>query len=73
VVGEMCRAGRDADHAVFGGERAEIAVESGAFLDRPATVRATVESQPSVGGAALTTLDGDLAVPEDEDDGIIEI
>lgn len=62
-----------ADHAVFDGEREEIAVESGMFLDRPATVRATVEAQPSVGGTALTTLDGELAVPEDEDDGIIEV
>ncbi|MXR50832.1 PhzF family phenazine biosynthesis protein [Halovenus sp. WSH3] len=62
-----------ADHAVFDGERDEIAVESGLFLDRPSTVRATVEREPSVGGTALTSLDGSLAVPEDDDDGIIEV
>lgn len=62
-----------ADHTVFDGEREEIAVESGAFLDRPSTVWATVESHPSVGGTALTTIDGEMAVPEDEDDDIIEV
>jgi PhzF family phenazine biosynthesis protein len=62
-----------AEHAVFDGEREQIAVESGLFVDRPSTVRATVESEPSVGGTALTTLDGEIAVPEDEDDEIIEV
>lgn len=62
-----------AEHAVFDGEREEIGVESGAFIDRPSTVRATVEAEPSVGGTALTTLDGELAVPEDDDDDIIEV
>ncbi len=62
-----------AEHTVFDGEREEIGVESGAFIDRPSTVRATVETDPSVGGTALTTLDGELVVPEDEDDDIIEV
>ena len=62
-----------AEHTVFDGEREEIGVESGAFIDRPSTVRATVEAEPSVGGTALTTLDGEIAVPEDEDDDIIEV
>jgi len=72
-VGVAACTAHAADHAVFDGERAEIAVESGAFLDRPATVWATVEREPCVGGTALTTLDGELAVPEDDDDGIIEV
>jgi trans-2,3-dihydro-3-hydroxyanthranilate isomerase len=62
-----------ADRAVFDGEREEITFGSGAFIDRPSTVRATVESRPRVGGTALTTLEGEVAVPEDEDDGIIEV
>lgn len=72
-VGVAACAAHLADHAVFDGEREEIAFESGGFIDRPSTVRATVESRPSVGGTALTTLDGELAVPEDDDDGIIEV
>lgn len=62
-----------AEHQVFDGEREEIGVESGAFIDRPSTVRATVEPEPSVGGTALTTLDSEIAVPEDDDDEIIEV
>lgn len=62
-----------ADQAVFDGEREEIGVESGVFIDRPSTVRATVEAEPRVGGTALMTLDGEIAVPDDEDDEIIEV
>lgn len=62
------------EHAVFDGEREEIAIECGQFLGRPGTIRATVSEQPLVGGNALTTLDSELGVPEDErDDGIIEL
>lgn len=63
-----------AEHAVFDGEREEIAIECGQFLDRPGTIRATVAEKPLVGGNALTSLDSELAIPEDEgDDGIIEL
>lgn len=62
-----------ADHEVFDGERDEIGVESGMFIDRPSTVRASVEAEPHVGGTALTTLDGEVAVPDEDDDEIIEV
>jgi len=56
------------------GERDELIVEQGHFLDRPGQVRVVTDGHDvRVGGRAVTTLDGTLTVPESEDDDIIEI
>lgn len=60
-------------HAVFGGDKDEIRIECGQFSDRPGTLAATVTDQPTISGTSLTVLDGNLAVPADEDDDIIEV
>ncbi|MFB6183826.1 MAG: PhzF family phenazine biosynthesis protein [Haloarculaceae archaeon] len=52
---------------------AEVVCEQGHFLDRPGRVRVDVrEAAVRVGGRAVTALDGDLAVPSDDGDDIIE-
>ena len=59
---------------VLDGERDELIVEQGHFLDRPGRVRVETDGHDvRVGGRAVTTLDGTLTVPESEDDDIIEI
>lgn len=56
------------------GERDELVVEQGHFLDRPGRVRVETDGHDvRVGGRAVTTLDGTLTVPESEDDDIIEL
>lgn len=51
----------------------ELMFEQGHFLDRPGTVRATVDGTTvRVGGTATTTMDGTLRVPESETDEILE-
>jgi PhzF family phenazine biosynthesis protein len=60
-------------HAAFDGDIDEIRVECGHFADRPATVESTLEPTPSVGGQALTVLDGTVSVPPADDDDIIEV
>ena len=52
----------------------EMVFEQGHFVDRPGTVRvrAVGGGAPTVGGTAVETLDGDLAVPEADDDDILE-
>ncbi|KAB1197077.1 MULTISPECIES: PhzF family phenazine biosynthesis protein [Haloferax] len=50
----------------------ELRFEQGHFVDRPSLVRVTVDEQIRVGGRAVQSLDGTLAVPEFEDDDIIE-
>lgn len=60
--------------AVFDGEREEMTVECGQFVDRPGRIETTVGPRPAVGGSALTTLDGELLVPDGESsDDIIEL
>ncbi|WP_123538301.1 PhzF family phenazine biosynthesis protein [Halosimplex salinum] len=55
-----------------------LVFEQGHFLDRPGRVlvdtREGVEgvTAPRVGGRAVTTLDGDLTIPESDEDDIIE-
>ncbi|ELZ20249.1 phenazine biosynthesis protein PhzF family [Halosimplex carlsbadense 2-9-1] len=55
-----------------------LVFEQGHFLDRPGRVLVDTregeegETAPRVGGRAVTTLDGDLTVPESDDDDIIE-
>ncbi|MFP8954477.1 PhzF family phenazine biosynthesis protein [Natrialbaceae archaeon A-arb3/5] len=49
----------------------ELRLEQGHYVDRPGIVR--VRTDPvRVGGRGVTTLDGSLVVPEDEDDEILE-
>lgn len=73
-VGAAACAAHLSAEAVFDGEREEIVVECGQFTDRPGRVRTTVGRQPEVGGTALTTLDAELLVPDDEgSDDIIEL
>mgnify|MGYP006271559445 FL=1 len=51
----------------------EMVFEQGHFVDRPGTVRVRARADPvSVGGQAVTALDGSVVVPEYEDDDIIE-
>ncbi|WP_372480521.1 PhzF family phenazine biosynthesis protein [Halomicrobium sp. HM KBTZ05] len=60
-------------HNALDGEREEIVVEQGHFLDRPGRVRVVTDGHDvRVGGQAVTTLDGELTVPDSEDDDIIE-
>jgi len=58
---------------MFDGEKDEIRVESGQFLDRPSTLRTTLDHSPRVAGTALTVLDGNLTIPGAETDDIIEL
>jgi PhzF family phenazine biosynthesis protein len=60
-------------HAVFDGNRDAVRVECGRFLDRPGAVTTTLAGQPRVGGNALTVLDGNLGLPPDDDDEILEL
>lgn len=62
-----------AHHGAFDGDIDWIRVECGHFLDRPGVVETTLEPSPSVGGRALTVLDGAVSVPEESDDDIIEV
>jgi predicted PhzF superfamily epimerase YddE/YHI9 len=62
-----------AEQAVFDGDRERIRVESGHTMNRPATVTATLDTRPEVGGAALTALAGSLTLPDEDDDEIIEL
>ncbi|MFC7044955.1 PhzF family phenazine biosynthesis protein [Halobacteriaceae archaeon GCM10025711] len=50
----------------------ELRFEQGHFVDRPGVVRVRVGTDVEVGGAAVTAFDGDLSVPDADDDEIIE-
>lgn len=50
----------------------EMIFEQGHFVDRPGRVFVTVDEQVRIGGRAVTVLDGDLVIPGDPDDDIIE-
>lgn len=51
----------------------EMRFEQGHFVDRPGYVRVRADEHGvRVGGRATTVLDGQMVVPEPEDDGIIE-
>jgi PhzF family phenazine biosynthesis protein len=59
--------------AFDGDEPDELRLEQGHFLDRPGHVRVRVEPEGvRVGGRATVALDGEVRIPDDEDDGIIE-
>ncbi|WP_435195841.1 PhzF family phenazine biosynthesis protein [Natronomonas sp. EA1] len=54
----------------------EMVFEQGHFVDRPGRVRVRAtggpEARPQVGGRAVVSFEGDIAIPADEDDDIIE-
>ncbi|WEL21879.1 PhzF family phenazine biosynthesis protein [Halorhabdus sp. BNX81] len=50
-----------------------VRCEQGDFLDRPGRVQVRVEDGVFVGGQAVTTLTGDIAIPDVEDGDIIEV
>ena len=50
----------------------ELFFEQGHYLDRPGVIRVRVNPEIRIGGEATTSLDGELVVPESDDDGIIE-
>jgi trans-2,3-dihydro-3-hydroxyanthranilate isomerase len=61
-----------ASHEVFDGDKLEMGIESGHFIDRPSTLRCDLTA-PRVSGFGLTVLDGQLSLPEDDtDDEIIQ-
>jgi PhzF family phenazine biosynthesis protein len=51
----------------------EMSFEQGHYLDRPGRVRVRVRETAHVGGRAHTALEGDLRVPDDDRDDIIEV
>ena len=65
----------DVDPTVDGGVGGlpdEMRFEQGHFVGRPGRVRVRVGDEVRVGGRAVTSLDGTLAVPPDDADDIIE-
>ena len=50
---------------------ADLAFEQGHFLDRPGRVRVRADEEIRVGGQATVSLDGDLTIPDPEDDDIV--
>jgi predicted PhzF superfamily epimerase YddE/YHI9 len=62
-----------ANHEAFDGDIDWIRAECGHFFSRPGIVETTLAASPSVGGRALTVLDGTVSVPEESDDDIIEV
>lgn len=60
-------------HGAIDEEIHPVVVEQGHFLDRPGTVRvATDGTEVRIGGTAVTTLDGDLVMPDPDEDDILE-
>jgi trans-2,3-dihydro-3-hydroxyanthranilate isomerase len=55
-----------------GVEGTEFRCEQGDFLDRPGRVRVRTDGDVRAGGRAVTTLSGQIAVPDPEDGEIIE-
>jgi PhzF family phenazine biosynthesis protein len=51
----------------------EVVVEQGHFVDRPSRIRVAVDTAVRVGGRAVTSLDGRLTVPPEDDDDILEV
>jgi PhzF family phenazine biosynthesis protein len=60
-------------YGVFEGDLpGEMTFEQGHFVDRPGRVHIRTEGEIAVGGEAIRTLEGTLAIPPAEDDDIIE-
>jgi len=51
----------------------ELVIEQGHYVDQPGRVRVRARDRIQVGGRAVVTLDGELAVPEIEDEEILEV
>ena len=51
----------------------ELRLEQGHFLDRPGVVRVRLDGGVRVGGRGVTVLDGQIVVPPDENDEILEV
>lgn len=62
-----------ADRRAFEGEVDGLRVETGHFRDRPATITTTLSSRPDVSGHGITSVEGTVAMPADDDDDIIEV
>ncbi|WP_435179983.1 PhzF family phenazine biosynthesis protein [Halorussus sp. AFM4] len=61
------------EYRAFDGEFPdEMVFEQGHFVDRPGHVRVRVGDEVRVGGRAATAFEGELRVPEAEDDDIID-
>jgi predicted PhzF superfamily epimerase YddE/YHI9 len=50
----------------------EMVFEQGHFVNQPGTVSVRVGEEIRVGGRAVTTLDGSMVMPADDEDEIIE-
>ncbi|OLZ41729.1 PhzF family phenazine biosynthesis protein [Natrinema saccharevitans] len=50
----------------------ELRLEQGHYVDRPGTVRVRLADDVQVGGRGVTVLDGSIAVPDAEEDDILE-
>jgi predicted PhzF superfamily epimerase YddE/YHI9 len=50
----------------------EMTFEQGHFVDRPGRVFVRARGEVRVGGTGVPVFEGDLTVPEDDDDEIIE-
>ncbi|WP_254763271.1 PhzF family phenazine biosynthesis protein [Natrinema marinum] len=50
----------------------ELRLEQGHYVDRPGLVRVRLDEAVRVGGRGVTVLDGSIAVPDDEEDEILE-
>jgi PhzF family phenazine biosynthesis protein len=50
---------------------ADLAYEQGHFVDRPGRVRVRYTDEVRVGGRAVVSLDGDLAVPDPDEEDIV--
>ncbi|MFB6124657.1 MAG: PhzF family phenazine biosynthesis protein [Halanaeroarchaeum sp.] len=59
------------DVSVPEGMPEEMVFEQGDFVDRPGRVRVRIGRTVQVGGTATTVLDGDLVLPEPDDDEIL--
>lgn len=62
-----------ADRRAFEGEVDGLRVETGHFRDRPASITTTLSSRPDVSGHAITAVEGTIAMPEEDDEDIIEV
>ncbi|WP_254537269.1 PhzF family phenazine biosynthesis protein [Halomarina litorea] len=62
------------EYDAFGddGVPAEMTFEQGHFVDRPGRVRVRAGDEIEVGGRAVVSLDGRLAIPASDDDEILE-
>ena len=58
--------------AIDDGDPTRLQFEQGHFVDRPGKVQVIVDGTVRIGGRAVVSMTGELWVPDDEDDEIIE-